>query len=106
MPEFRRRREQKRSKIGPDVMPCYQETALSSPAANSTKKPAKALASARHVKSEACKVAATPLTGEALLADMKAYSKGVSASRKDARDFLTRLGVMTASGKVKTLIRD
>lgn len=45
------------------------------------------------------------LTGQALLTDMKLYHKKVSATPKSARDFLTRLGVMTPSGKSKKLIR-
>lgn len=45
------------------------------------------------------------LTGQALLDDMEAYRKKVAATPDSARDFLTRLGVMTPSGKVKKLIR-
>ena len=45
------------------------------------------------------------LTGQALLDDMEAYRKKVAATPESARDFLTRLGVMTPGGKVKTLIR-
>lgn len=45
------------------------------------------------------------LTGSALLKDMKAYHKKVTSTPDSARDFLTRLGVMTSDGKVKTLIR-
>lgn len=45
------------------------------------------------------------LVGQALLDDMEAYRKKVVASPESARDFLTRLGVMTPSGRVKTLIR-
>lgn len=45
------------------------------------------------------------LTGQALLKDMKLYHKQVVATPKSARDFLTRLGVMTSDGKAKKLIR-
>jgi NAD-specific glutamate dehydrogenase len=45
------------------------------------------------------------LTGQALLKDMKLYSKKVVATPKSAREFLTRLGVMTTDGKSKKLIR-
>lgn len=45
------------------------------------------------------------LTGQALLDDMGAYRKKIAATPESARDFLTRLGVMTPGGKVKTLIR-
>jgi hypothetical protein len=45
------------------------------------------------------------LTGQALMKDMKAYHKKVVATPKSARDFLTRLGVMTPDGKAKNLIR-
>lgn len=46
-----------------------------------------------------------PLVGQALLDDMEAYRRKVAATPESARDFLTRLGVMTPGGKVKTLIR-
>lgn len=46
-----------------------------------------------------------PLTGQALLKDMRLYHKEVVSTPKSARDFLTRLGVMTADGKSKKLIR-
>lgn len=45
------------------------------------------------------------LTGQALMKDMKAYHKKIVATPKSARDFLTRLGVMTPDGKAKNLIR-
>lgn len=45
------------------------------------------------------------LTGQALLDDMEAYRKKVAATPDSARDFLTRLGVMTPKGKAKKLIR-
>lgn len=45
------------------------------------------------------------LTGQALLNDMGAYRKKVASTPKSARAFLTRLGVMSPSGKVKKLIR-
>ncbi|MHB1657184.1 MAG: hypothetical protein ACYCSZ_12555 [Burkholderiales bacterium] len=46
-----------------------------------------------------------PLSGPALLEDMAAYRKAVSATPESAREFLTRLGVLTRSGKPKKLIR-
>ena len=46
-----------------------------------------------------------PLSGQALLKDMETYRKKVAATPKSARNFLTRLGVMTPSGKPKKLIR-
>lgn len=46
------------------------------------------------------------LSGHALLEDMAAYRKVVSATPESAREFLTRLGVITRSGKPKKLIRD
>lgn len=49
--------------------------------------------------------ASQKLTGQALLKDMKQYHKQVVATPKSARDFLTRLGVMTVDGKAKKLIR-
>jgi hypothetical protein len=45
------------------------------------------------------------LSGEALLIDMQAYRKKVAATPETAKAFLTRLGVMSASGKAKKLIR-
>jgi len=67
------------------------------------KKPAQP---ARAVKSAASNALAGPLlTGQALLDDMEAYRKKVAATPKSARIFLTRLGVMTTSGKAKKLIR-
>jgi hypothetical protein len=49
--------------------------------------------------------ASQTLTGQALLKDMQQYHKQVVATPKSARDFLTRLGVMTSDGKAKKLIR-
>jgi hypothetical protein len=51
------------------------------------------------------RVTTKPLSGEYLLDDMKAYHKTVTASPESARAFLTRLGVLTANGKTKKLIR-
>ena len=45
------------------------------------------------------------LSGQALLNDMDSYREKVSASPDAARGFLTRLGVMTPDGTLKTLIR-
>jgi len=66
------------------------------------KKPAKSTVSSRTSKSVK---ASQTLTGQALLKDMKLYHKQVVATPKSARDFLTRLGVMTSDGKAKKLIR-
>ena len=46
------------------------------------------------------------LAGEALLRDMAKHRKQVSATKESARRFLIELGVLTQSGKRKTLIRD
>jgi len=46
------------------------------------------------------------LEGDALVKDMRAYGKKVSASPAAARKFLTELGVLTADGKRKNLIRE
>ena len=46
-----------------------------------------------------------PLAANALLADMQAHSRQVTATPDTARDFLTRVGVLTPSGKLKQLIR-
>lgn len=45
------------------------------------------------------------LTGRALLRDMETYHREIIATPKSAQDFLTRLGVITSSGKAKKLIR-
>lgn len=45
------------------------------------------------------------LEGEALLKDMRAYRKKVTASPEAARKFLIELGVLTPEGKRKNLIR-
>lgn len=45
------------------------------------------------------------LEGEALLKDMRAYRKKVTASPDAARKFLIELGVLTPEGKQKRLIR-
>ncbi|MBI5751223.1 MAG: hypothetical protein HZA59_03625 [Hydrogenophilales bacterium] len=74
---------------------------MSTATATSRKKPAKSVARTPAAKS----VAASTLTGQALLENMEAYRKKVAATPASARSFLTRLGVMTTSGKVKKLIR-
>jgi hypothetical protein len=45
------------------------------------------------------------LTGQALLDDMEAYRKKVTATPDSARAFLVRLGVVTPKGRIKHLIR-
>ena len=45
------------------------------------------------------------LAGSAVLADMQAHRRQVTATPDTARDFLTRVGVLTPSGKLKQLIR-
>jgi hypothetical protein len=74
------------------------------------------MASQSHSTSQAKRTAAknaafeTPqakvLVGEALLRDMAKHRKQVSATKESARQFLIDLGVLTQSGKRKTLIRD
>lgn len=64
--------------------------------------PAKSATHTRTVATVACRQF---LTGQALLDDMEAYRKKVAATPDTARDFLTRLGVITPSGKTKKLIR-
>ncbi len=49
--------------------------------------------------------AARELSGQALLQDMRRYQKAVTSTPDAAREFLTRLGVLTATGKTKRLIR-
>lgn len=79
---------------------------MSTAATAPRKKLAKPAACARVVKSAAGgALSGQLLTGQALLDDMEAYRKKVAATPKSARVFLTRLGVMTTSGKVKKLIR-
>lgn len=46
------------------------------------------------------------LSGQALLDDMAAYGKKVTATPDSARDFLRRLGVLTKDGKRRDLISD
>ena len=45
------------------------------------------------------------LEGEALLKDIRAYRKQVTATPEAARKFLIELGVLTPDGKKKNLIR-
>lgn len=45
------------------------------------------------------------LTGQALLEDMEVYRKKVSSTPETALNFLTRLGVITPTGKARKLIR-
>lgn len=71
------------------------------PAATS-RTPAKSTTRTRTVATVACRQF---LTGQALLDDMEAYRKKVAATPDTARDFLTRLGVITPTGKAKKLIR-
>lgn len=46
------------------------------------------------------------LHGQALLADMVRFRKEVTASPEAARAFLKSIGVLSKSGKQKTLIRE
>lgn len=46
------------------------------------------------------------LHGKALLADMARFRKEVTSSPEAARAFLQSIGVLSKSGKRKTLIRD
>lgn len=80
-----------------------KEIAMTTAITSSRKKLAK---QARLSASAGCStVRGQSLTGRALLDDMEAYRKEVSATPESAREFLTRLGVMTSSGKIKKLIR-
>lgn len=45
------------------------------------------------------------LSGQALIDDMRKYRERVTATPESARQFLMDLGVLTKSGKPKTLIR-
>lgn len=45
------------------------------------------------------------LTGNDLIADMQSFGRTVTATPKKARGALVKLGVLTSSGKSKTLIR-
>ncbi len=74
------------------------------PSENAATPPKKSAKLTAHV----CSIASAGgqlLTGQALLDDMEAYRKRVAATPDSARSFLTRLGVMTPSGKAKKLIR-
>ncbi len=51
-------------------------------------------------------VAPRELSGQALLDDMEAYRKEVTATPEAARSFLMRLGVMAPDGTLRTLIHD
>jgi len=75
---------------------------MSTATATNQKKSTKPTARSRTAKSVK---ASQMLTGQALLKDMKLYHKQVVATPKSARDFLTRLGVITSDGKAKKLIR-
>ena len=79
-----------------------KEIAMTTANTSSRKKLAKQV---RLSASAGCTVRGQSLTGRALLDDMEAYRKEVSATPEAAREFLTRLGVMTTSGKIKKLIR-
>lgn len=79
---------------------------MSTATASSRKRPIKSVTRTRVAKSAAVNaLLGEPLTGQALLEDMEAYRKKVAATPKSARNFLTRLGVMTPGGKAKKLIR-
>lgn len=45
------------------------------------------------------------LTGQALIDDMQAFGREVAADPALAKDLLMKIGVMTKTGKLKTLIR-
>lgn len=45
------------------------------------------------------------LTGQALIDDMRAFGREVAADPALAREMLVKMGVMTKTGKLKTLIR-
>lgn len=46
------------------------------------------------------------LTGRALIDDMEAFRKEVTATPEAAREALRRIGVLGKDGKLKRLIRD
>ncbi|MDY0072960.1 MAG: hypothetical protein RBR77_09960 [Thauera sp.] len=46
------------------------------------------------------------LTGQALLDDMEAFRKEVTATPEAAREALRRIGVLAEDGKLKRLIHD
>ena len=71
------------------------KAATKAPAKKATAKPSKV----------AMHSVGNPLAANALLADMQAHRRQVTATPDTARDFLTRLGVLTPSGKLKQLIR-
>lgn len=66
-------------------------------------------APAKKVTSKSSKIlvpsVGNPLAANALLADMQAHRRQVTATPDTARDFLTRVGVLTPGGKLKQLIR-
>ena len=66
------------------------------------------------VKAASCKVVRASsgsalrgnmLTGQALIDDMQAFGREVAADPALAKDLLMKMGVMTKTGKLKTLIR-
>lgn len=66
------------------------------------------------VKAASCKVVrassgsalrSNMLTGQALIDDMQAFGREVAADPALAKDLLMKMGVMTKTGKLKTLIR-
>jgi transcriptional regulator of met regulon len=65
----------------------------------------KAVGSAPRAVESVVRVSGVLLSGQALLDDMDAYRRQVTASPEAAQSFLKRLGVLTKGGKTKTLIR-
>lgn len=61
------------------------------------------------VQAAAAKTAAATrrnaVSGEVVVADMRAFRAKIAADPRQARDLLVRIGAMTKTGKLKTLIR-
>ncbi|MDY0046038.1 MAG: hypothetical protein RBS10_01340 [Thauera propionica] len=63
----------------------------------------------RHATHELVTATASPLrmlSGKALLDDMEAFRKEVTATPEAAREALRRIGVLGKDGKLKRLIHD
>lgn len=79
------------------------------PMKTTAKKPAKSSAKAAGCKvvraSSGNALRGNMLTGQALIDDMRAFGREVAADPALAKDLLMKMGVMTKTGKLKTLIR-
>lgn len=76
---------------------------------STAKKPAKTAVKAASGKvvrsSSGSALRGTVLTGQALIDDMRAFRREVAADPKLAQELLIKIGAMTKTGKLKTLIR-